>query len=132
MADPFRKVKSKIRKVTNPPRIPKPPSMSQILNQARKGATNAFKPGPPARGRTKVRIKWNLDGFRQIRVAPGVQAHIEQLASEIAARAGDGYETRPVETGEGRTARARVAVLTATAEARRDNARNQTLIRALG
>lgn len=132
MADPLSRAKAKIRKVTRVPRMPKPPSMSQLLGQLKSTTRGAFKPAP-ARGRSgKVRIKWNLDGFRQIRVAPRVQAHIAQLAAEIATRAGDGYETRPVETGEGRTARARVAVLTGTDEARRDNARNQTLLRALG
>lgn len=126
MADPLRKAKSKIRKVTNPPKLPKPPSLSKVLAQARRGTVNAFKPAP-ARGSTRVRIKWRRGAFRELRLEPGVQNYIDQLAADIAARAGDGYE---VSHWQGKN-RARASVYTDTFSARYDNARNQTLLRAL-
>ncbi len=126
MADPLKRAKSKIRKVTKAPRVPKPPSLSKLLAQARRGAASAFKPAP-ARGSARVRIKWNRGAFRELRLEPGVQNYINQLAAEIAARAGDGYE---VSHWQGKN-RSRASVYTDTFSARYDNARNQTLLRAL-
>ena len=79
----------------------------------------------------KSKIKWRIEGFSEIRNAPGVLDDLQQRADAIADEAGDGYESRPAETGEGRKSRGRAAVLTGTAEARYDNARNQTLLRSL-
>lgn len=124
MPDPLRKAKRAARKLSTPPRLPKPPSLSQILTEARRGATRAFK---PPRTTTSIRIKWNRGAFRELRLEPGVQNHINQLAAQIAARAGDGYE---VSHWQGKN-RARASVYTDTFSARYDNARNQTLLRAL-
>lgn len=78
-----------------------------------------------------ARIKWNIDAFAAIRNAPGVLEDLQDRADRIAAAAGDGYESRPAEAGEGKKGRGRAAVLTGTAEARADNAHNQTLLRSL-
>lgn len=127
MKDPLRGAKSKVRSVTKPPRLPKPPSTSKLLADARKAVVNGFKPSSGG-VRARVRIKWRLAGFRELRLEPGVQSYIDQLAREIAARAGDGYEAS---SWQGKN-RARASVYTDTFAARYDNARNQTLLRALG
>ncbi len=126
MRDPLRGVKSKVRSVTKPPRLPKPPSTSKLLADARRAVVKGFKPSPGST-RARVRIKWRLAGFRELRLEPGVQNYIDQLASEIAARAGEGYEAS---TWQGKN-RARASVYTDTYAARYDTARNQTLLRAL-
>lgn len=127
MKDPLRSVKSKVRSVTKAPRLPKPPSAAKILADARKTVVRGFKPTAGS-SRAGVRIKWRLAGFRELRLEPGVQNYIDQLAADIAARAGSGYEVSP---WQGKN-RARSSVYTATYDARYDNARNQTLLRALG
>lgn len=80
---------------------------------------------------TKPRIKWNLAAFAELRNAPGVLNDLQDRADRIADAAGDGYESRPAEAGEGKRGRGRAAVLTGNAEARVDNARNETLLRSL-
>lgn len=40
-----------------------------------------------------VKIKWNVDAFREIRHAPGVVADIDARAARVAAAAGAGYES---------------------------------------
>lgn len=77
----------------------------------------------------KMRIDWHPAGFEQLLRHPSVQADLERRAQAIADQAGDGYEVR---TPTRRTRRARVAVITTTNEAKRDNARNLTLVKALG
>lgn len=79
----------------------------------------------------KPKIKWNLPAFAQLRNEPGVLNDLEERAEAIAAAAGDGYESRPAEAGKGKKGRGRAAVLTGNAAARRDNAKNQTLLRSL-
>lgn len=79
----------------------------------------------------KPKIKWRIAGFAEIRNAPGVFDNLQDRAEAVAADAGDGYEARPAESGKGKRGRGRAAVLTGTAEARIDNARNQTLLRSL-
>lgn len=79
----------------------------------------------------RPRIKWNIPAFSEIRNAPGVLDDLQERADAIANAAGEGYESRPAEAGEGKSGRGRAAVLTATAEARADNARSQTLLRSL-
>lgn len=76
----------------------------------------------------RTKIKWRRAAFPELRNEPGVLADLQERADAIAAAAGDGYESRPAEAG---VERGRAAVLTGTAEARIDNARNQTLIRSL-
>ena len=126
MTDPLRKAKSKIRKLTTPPRIPKPPTLSQILSQAKREIATSFKPSP-GHTRSSIRIKWKPGAFRLLRLEAGVQNYINQLAADIAARAGDGYE---VSHWQGKN-RSRASVYTDTFSARYDNARHQTLLRAL-
>lgn len=84
-----------------------------------------------------VKFKWNLQAFRDLRNSPGVIADLERRANAIAAAANgadrnaegepDGYVAA---AGPGKN-RGRATVVTATAPAMADNARHQTLIRAL-
>lgn len=74
-----------------------------------------------------TKIKWRLAGFRELRLEPGVMADLGERAERIADAAGDGYEAS---TFEGKN-RARASVITADFDARRDNAKNQTLLRSL-
>lgn len=76
-------------------------------------------------GRTKLR--WNMGGFTDIRRDPGVIADIDGRAADVAAAAGDGYETG---SWQGKT-RYRGSVITATARAQKDQAKNNTLQRSL-
>lgn len=79
----------------------------------------------------KVKIDWSLNAFEQIRHLPEVQQQIGEMTDGIAAAAnqstGGGY-TAVVEDGGDRV---RGAVYTESYEAIRDNARNNTLIKAL-
>lgn len=77
-----------------------------------------------------VKIRWRLAGFREIRTLSGVQAELDRRADAIATSAGPGYVTS-TRTSAGR-GRARTAVITGDAASIRDNARNHTLVRALG
>lgn len=75
-----------------------------------------------------LRIKWNDKGFKALRQDPAVQADMSRRAEAVAAAAGEGYEARhPTQYPE----RDRAAVITATHQARSDNARNMTLVKAL-
>jgi hypothetical protein len=74
-----------------------------------------------------VTIKWNLDAFEEIRRAPSVKADLAGRAARIAAAAGDGYESSSAEGAS----RSRASVVTTTYAAIRDNAKHNTLIRAV-
>jgi hypothetical protein len=74
----------------------------------------------------RTRIKWRIEGFRELRLA--AQPLVEQIAQDVAETAGEGYEALSTESPRNR---ARAAVVTADARAMADNARNQTLLRAL-
>lgn len=76
---------------------------------------------------SKARIKWRVEGFRELRLEPAVQELINDGAEAIAARAGDGYEASLLD-GKNRE---RASVITATFDAILDNARHQTLLRSL-
>ena len=78
----------------------------------------------------RARIRWRRGAFAEIRSLPAVVAEVNSLAAGVADRAGDGYEARAATISGGRV-RARAAVVTATAEARRDQATNHTLERSL-
>lgn len=73
-----------------------------------------------------IRFKWNLKGFSEVRNSPAVLDRLDREASARADRAGAGYETRGPESG---SRRGRAAVVTATPEARRAEARNHNLAR---
>ncbi|MFY9190181.1 MAG: hypothetical protein WAN89_02760 [Lawsonella sp.] len=74
-----------------------------------------------------VQIKWNMAGFRALRFHPNVAADIDARGRAIAEACGPGYVHSPY---EGRN-RHRCSVITATGEAIRDNAKNNTLLRNL-
>ena len=74
-----------------------------------------------------MRIKWNIKGFEELRRAPGVAADIDSRAARVAAAAGDGYESSPYR-GSGRH---RASVMTKTPKAMVNNAKHNTLLRAL-
>lgn len=78
-----------------------------------------------------MRIVWNLPAFRQIRTSPETKAEIQRRADKIADACGNGYEAGTVAETGGR-GRARSAVYTNTPKARRDNAKNHTLMRNIG
>ncbi|MCG7284964.1 hypothetical protein MHY85_03125 [Cellulomonas sp. ACRRI] len=81
--------------------------------------------------RAKIRVKWRNGAFADLRTEPAVMDELDAYAEHIAAAAGDGFEARMAEETGGRV-RGRAAVLTTTTEAMRDNAKNHTLLRALG
>lgn len=72
--------------------------------------------------------KLNGRAAEQILKHPTTRAEMLRRAQTGAKAAGPGYEASAV-TGR---SRARASIITATARAIRDNARNQTLIRAIG
>ena len=74
-----------------------------------------------------TRIKLNLAGFRKLRRSPEMVADLEKRARRIADAAGPGHG---VEATKGRT-RALGMVWTDTHEARRNEATNRSLTRAI-
>ena len=74
-----------------------------------------------------TRIKLNLAGFRKLRRSPEVMADLEKRARRIADAAGPGHAG---EVTKGRT-RALGMVWTDTHEARRGEAANRSLTRAI-
>lgn len=79
---------------------------------------------------SKPKFKWRNAAFREIRTLPSVRRELERRARKIASDAGPGFGSDSGVTG-GR-GRARAAVYPTTAEAARDNAANNSLLRALG
>lgn len=75
----------------------------------------------------QVRVELNHAGIRQMLQSPEVEAELLRRAKLIAAAAGPGFEP---DSEVGRS-RARASVITATFEARLDEARNHTLERAM-
>lgn len=75
----------------------------------------------------KIRIELNSKAIRDLLRSPEVQAELLRRAQNIAAAAGPGMEASVV---PGRN-RARASVITATAEARRAQATDRVLTRAL-
>ena len=76
----------------------------------------------------RPKITWNRDAFRQIRLLPEVDADMQSRAARVAAAAGSGYEAKRTDAPRNR---ARAAVVTTSYRAIRENARNNTLLRAL-
>lgn len=74
------------------------------------------------------RLKFNPAGFNDILRRPATEAWVTATAEDIARRAGDGYVAS---TRQGRS-RVRSIVFADTWKARRDNARNNTLVRVMG
>lgn len=75
------------------------------------------------------RIEWNNAEFIALAKSPKVQQMLTDQAQQIARRAGDGYEA---EAGTRGKTRGRAWARAHTAKAIRDNAKNATLLRALG
>lgn len=74
-----------------------------------------------------MKIKWNIDGFRQLRYDPGVAADIDARAARIAAAAGPGYESSPY---RGAT-RHRASVITTSAKAVASERKHGKLLRSI-
>jgi hypothetical protein len=68
-------------------------------------------------------------GFVALRNSPKTIELLEEWAREIAQRAGEGFATRPAETGQNR---ARVAVVTDDFKGRVREAKDRALTRAVG
>lgn len=80
---------------------------------------------------TRITWKWHIkDGYYPFMRQAAVLAALERAGEQIAAAAGDGVEVES-QNSSGRRSTPRVAVFTATAEAKIDEARNRTLTRAL-
>lgn len=81
-----------------------------------------------------VRIKFNPEAFYDLRRASGVIGDLEERAKRVQEAAGGsaaGYETSSQQGAKRPEGRWRATVITATAEAVADNAKNNTLIRSL-
>lgn len=74
-----------------------------------------------------MRIQWNIDGFRALRRDPALVRQIDDLAADVAGRAGRGFGWRS------RTdpSRHRAIVFTDTPRARVVNARDSTLLKVI-
>lgn len=75
----------------------------------------------------KIRVVLNSDGVRELLQSGEMMGICASHANGIAARAGDGYI---VTTYTGRT-RVNASVYAATDEAKRDNMKNNTLLKAV-
>jgi hypothetical protein len=76
----------------------------------------------------KVEIKLNSTGVRELLKSPEIQAACMDEALKVAGRAGGGYEAQTRSYPE----RSGAAVVAGTEEAKRDNLRNNTLLKAMG
>ncbi|WKW85076.1 hypothetical protein SEA_HORSERADISH_12 [Gordonia phage Horseradish] len=79
-------------------------------------------------------VRLNRKGFREIRSAPRLVAKIDKITSGIADRANQnldepGYMTSSVEGAARPQGRHRGTVITATQEAKEDNAAHNTLLK---
>jgi len=80
------------------------------------------------------RVRLNRAGFRKIRSAPRLVAKIDKITGGIADRANQnltepGYMTSSIEGAARPQGRHRGTVITATQEAKEDNASNHTLLK---
>jgi hypothetical protein len=75
-----------------------------------------------------MRIRWNNRFYDVQRTAPVIQHELVRRASRIAAACGEGYAADLDASGR---VSARSSVYTRTYQARRDNARNNTILRNL-
>lgn len=80
--------------------------------------------------KAKVLIKWRFPVFREMRTSPEMMAELARRAERIAAAAGPGYEAGAPRVTGGKV-RGRVSVKTATTTARRREAKDHSLLRAL-
>lgn len=73
------------------------------------------------------KIRYHISAFQKIRRDPGVVRKLESAGRAVKDSAGDGYE---MSSSQGKT-RWRVGVYTRTNRAKRDNARRNSLLKAL-
>lgn len=78
----------------------------------------------------RPKIEWKRGAFRELRTLPAAMAELEQRGNRIASAAGPGYEASSARTTGGR-GRGRVTVKTVTTSARRREARDHSLLKAL-
>ncbi len=76
----------------------------------------------------KYRIELNSEGVQELLKSPEMAAICQNLANDIAARAGTGYQVT-VYTGK---TRVNASVKAVTEEAWKDNLKNNTLLKAVG
>ena len=77
-----------------------------------------------------VKFKWNMAGFEEIRRRPAAVDLLQSKVESAASAAGPGYVGSVVQgVGRGTLGRAIGTVYTDTFKARRDNAKNNTLVR---
>lgn len=76
---------------------------------------------------SKVKVELNHAGVGQILRGAEMRSHLESVAAGIASRAGRGYAYRSHDTGQ----RTIVNVYPDTAEAARENASSNTLLKAM-
>lgn len=76
---------------------------------------------------SKVKVELNHAGVGQILRGTEMRRHLESVAASIASRAGSGYAYRSHDTGQ----RTIVNVYPDTAEAARENAASNTLLKAM-
>jgi phage-related protein len=72
-------------------------------------------------------FKLNRAGVRQLMQSTEMQAVLQEKASQIAARCGDGYE-QDIMVGRNR---ANAQVWAETSQAKRDNSKNNTILKAV-
>lgn len=77
----------------------------------------------------RMRIEFHDEGFIELLKSTEIEGALLSQAEVVADRAGEGYEA---ELGTGGKTRSRAFARAATGEAIADNARNATLLRALG
>lgn len=76
----------------------------------------------------KITVKLNSAGIQELLKSPEIAAACKEQAEAVASRAGDGYEVEERSYAE----RTGYVVSAETDEARRDNMKNNTLLKALG
>lgn len=79
----------------------------------------------------KPKIVWKQGAFYRLRSEPGVVADLERRAEAVAEAAGDGYLAGSRQGASRPQGRWRASVVTGDWDAIVDNARNQTLLKAL-
>lgn len=76
---------------------------------------------------SSTKVELNHDGFRALLTSPELAAGLESLAAGIAANAGEGYAADTYQT----PGRVIASAYTATPEAIRNEAKNNTLLKAM-
>lgn len=78
---------------------------------------------------SKVKIELNQAGLKELLNCQEVEAYCVQIANDVAMRAGEGYAAAsPHKTGQ----RVAVNVYAESEDARTDNLKNNTLLKAVG